>query len=146
MDSPTRFIYRVGHSGSFSYNQYLPIAFLHCNIRKITQLKRIGLVTHILYFHDEPALRVCVIRDADTFMNIKFCFISRDTRLAFSGFTNVSRFAGIVHQDTSWANIVSMEILDLEVVDLNWLCQLLVMDGFNEGIRAILKFQPVADL
>ena len=39
-----------------------------------------------------------------------------------------------------------MEILDFEVVDLNWLCQLLVMDGFNEGIRAILKFQLVADL
>ena len=39
-----------------------------------------------------------------------------------------------------------MEILDLEVVDLNWLCQLLMTDGFNEGIRAILKFQLVADL
>ena len=39
-----------------------------------------------------------------------------------------------------------MEILDLEVVDLNWRLQLLMTDGFNEGIRAILKLQPVADL
>lgn len=46
--------------------------------------------------------------------------------------------AHIMHQNTTSTDIIGMEILDLEVEDLNWLIQLLAMDGVNESILAVL--------
>ena len=52
----------------------------------------------------------------------------------------------IVHQHTTRTNIVGMEILNLEVEDLNRLCQLLSTDGIDKCVLTVLKLQFVADL
>lgn len=57
----------------------------------------------------------------------RLCSVERVTMIGILG-------THIVHQNTSRANIVSMEILYLEVVDLNWLCQLLMTDGVYGSI------------
>lgn len=52
----------------------------------------------------------------------------------------------IMNKNTTCTDIVSVEVLDFEVEDLNRLGQLLAMDGIDEGIFAVLKFQLVVQL
>ena len=138
MNSPTCFINCTSNLSTLPHKQYLSIAVLSCDICEITQLQRVGLVPHIFHFYDELPILVSVIRNANTSVNSKACFLRWNSSFEFSGLANVRRLTQIMNKNTTGTNIVSMEILDLEVEDLNRLIQLLTPDRIDKGIFAVL--------
>ena len=66
--------------------------------------------------------------------------------VTFPPFSANASLALIMYQYTTSTNIVSMEILNLEVEDRNRFRQLLTADSINESIIAVLELQLVTQL